>query len=79
LIGFVGVFMPVQEIFCSALAAVVSLKNIIFLIGDYLIFPHRQQAGQAVMPRHLSLIKCLFLNLQTGFCWQHNATKYLHM
>jgi hypothetical protein len=63
LVGFVGLFMPVQEI-CSALAALLGpVQNIFFLTLHYFDFYVliAQQAGQATMLGRLPLSMCLWL------------------
>jgi hypothetical protein len=54
--------MPVQSIFCPALAALVSpIKNIIFFTAHLftLLVPIAQQPGQEVVPGRLSLFNNL--------------------
>jgi hypothetical protein len=59
---FVGLVTPVQEIF--VLPWLLSpVQNIVFLTAHYFTSYGfiAQQAGQAVVPRHLSLNRCLWL------------------
>jgi Mg2+/citrate symporter len=59
----VGVVVPVQEIFCSALASLVGpVQTIFFLTDHYFIsfLPIAQQAGQAAVLGRLSLCMCLW-------------------
>ncbi len=61
---FVGLVVPVQEIFCPALAALVSpVQKYFFLTTPYTIYFNciqRPAAGQAVVPQRLSLNMCLW-------------------
>ena len=64
---FIELVVPVQEIFCPALAALVGpVQNIFSLTIHYFtsFVPIAQQAGQAVVQRRLSLNKCLYIRLQ---------------
>jgi hypothetical protein len=57
-----GRFVPVQKIFVLPWGLHKSVQNIFFLTGHFFtsFVSIAQQAGQAVVPRRLSLNKCLW-------------------
>jgi hypothetical protein len=70
----IGLVVMVQDIFCSALAALV--QNIFSLIVHYFIsfVAIAQQAGQAAVPGRLSRSMCLWPG-RSDFKGRHKLTK----
>jgi hypothetical protein len=77
--SLVGLVVPEQDIFCSALAALVGPVHIYFSSPYTIVYftsfvPIAQQAGQAAVLGRLSLSICLWPGL-SDFKGRHRLTK----